>query len=458
MHGVAAVIVLTAAIYLSSGTMAPYAATDSHPLVLEPCHYLVNVDHYHFEAVYRMIRGEEPSRWTGSVVLRRLLFPVIAYPLVMAAGFLAGGLMASILLNVAAIVIFGRFVRQRIGERAAIATLWLLATYPGITYWAGLPYSYVAIVPGSLFGLILLYRVDDRPSLTDAIRSGFLLGLIFVAYDLFAFFGPAAVLLLAWRRRWRAIVPVVLGMAVPGILVAGMFAAMGVSLLNSNTANFLSVIFSYFNYERYDVEWISYLLELPLVLLSNAVYGNLVFLPFLGAVGALMLWKQKLNILALPEKTLLVAGILLFFFTNAAPPYYGWQMRGYWLARLYQPLVVVLLMVAARASQNLDSKGFRQWSVALVAAILLNASVAFGPVLMNPLAEFVYHRFYIHTPSESLLTNLQRYGRRPLGFCNPSHEWDSIKSPKTPLNRPSYMYRYPVDVNRQQPTAGTTRR
>jgi hypothetical protein len=355
-------------------------------------------------------------------------------------------------------VVFAQFVKRRIGERAAISALWLLATYPGITYWAGLPYSYVTIVPGSLFGLILLYRIDDRPSLTDVIRSAFLLGLIFVAYDLFAFFGPAAVLMLAWRRRWLAIIPAVVAMAVPSILVAGMFAAMGVSQLNSNTANFLSVIFSYFNYERYNAEWISYLLELPLVLFSNALFGNLVFLPLLAAAGAVLLRTQRLEIVTVPEKMLLVAGLLLFFFTNAAPPYYGWQMRGHWVARLYQPLVVVLLMVAARASQNLDSTRLRQWKVVLVAAILLNASVAFGPVLMNPLAEFVYHRFYIHTPSESLLTNLKRYGRRPLGFCNPSHEWDSIRSPKTPFNRPSYMYRYPKEVTLPQPAAGTARR
>ena len=171
MHAVGATVVLAVAIYLSSGTMAPYGATDSHPLVLEPCHYLVNVDHYHFEAVYRMISGEEPSRWAGSVVLRRLLFPVVSYPLVRAAGFLAGGLIASILLNVIALLVFAAFVRRRVGEGGAIATLWLVATYPGITYWAGLPYSYVAIVPGSMFGLILLYRMQDRAALQDVVRS-----------------------------------------------------------------------------------------------------------------------------------------------------------------------------------------------------------------------------------------------------------------------------------------------
>lgn len=443
MHAAGATVVLAAAIYFSSGTMAPYAATDSHPLVLEPCHYLVNVDHYHFEAVYRMIRGEEPSRWVGSVVLRRLLFPVVSYPLVMAAGFLAGGLIASILLNVAALLLFAAFVRRKVGERGGVVTLWLLATYPGIAYWAGLPYSYVAIVPGSLLGLILLYRMHDRAALEDVIRAAFLLGLIFTAYDLFPFFGPAAVIILASLRRWKAAVVAMTAMVLPGILIAVMFMAMGVPVMNTNTANYVSVVFSYLNFDRYNSEWLAYLAELPLILLSNAIYSNLVFLPLLAIAGAILLRNRRAMALGLPEKALLGAALAVFVFTNAAPPYYGWQMRGYWLARLYQPLVVVLLMIAARATEGLEGNVLGRWRLALGITVALNASVAFGPLLMNPLAAFVYHKFYVHSPPESLLINMQRYGRRPLGFCSTSHEWDGIRSPKTPLNRPAFMYRYP---------------
>lgn len=443
MHAVGAMTVLAAAIYLSSGTMAPYGATDSHPLVLEPCHYLVNVDHYHFEAVYRMIRGEEPSRWAGSVVLRRLLFPVVSYPLVRTAGFLAGGLIASILLNVIALLLFSAFVRRRAGDRAATATLWLLATYPGITYWAGLPYSYVAIVPGSLFGLILLYRVHDHAALADVVRAAFLLGLIFTAYDLFPFFGPATLIVLFASRRWIAAVVATVAMVLPGILIALMFMTMGVPVLNTNSANYLSVVFSYLNFDRYNSEWFGYLAELPLILFSNAIYGNLVFLPILAITGAVLLRNRGVVVIGLPEKALLITALAVFLFTNAAPPYYGWQMRGYWLARLYQPLVAVLLMIAGRATQSLEGSVLGRWRVALGLTLALNASVAFGPVLMNPLAGFVYHKFYVHSPPESLLINMQRYGRRPLGFCNPSHAWDGIRSPKTPFNRPAYMYRYP---------------
>ncbi|HET7707780.1 MAG TPA: hypothetical protein VFM36_16965 [Thermoanaerobaculia bacterium] len=444
MHAVGATAVLAAAIYLSSGTMAPYGATDSHPFVLEPCHYLVNVDHHHFEAVYLMIRGVESAQWAGSVVLRRLLFPVISYPLVMAAGFLAGGLIASILLNVAALLVFASFVRRRVGEGGATATLWLLATYPGITYWAGLPYSYVAIVPGSLFGLMLLYRMQERVALKDVVRAAFLLGLIFTAYDLFPFFGPAAVIVLSVARRWLAAVVATITMAIPGLLVALMFMMMGIPLSNTNTANYRSVVVSYLSFDRYSSEWLAYLAELPFVLFSNAIYGNLVFLPILAIAGAVLLRGRRGIIVALPEKALLMTALAVFLFTNAAPPYDGWQMRGHWLARLYQPLVVVLLMIAARATQSLEGTLRARWRVALGLTVALNASVAFGPILMNPLAGFVYHKFYVHSPPDSLLLNMQRYGRRPLGFCDPSHERDGISSPKTPFNRPPFMYRYPA--------------
>ena len=442
-HVVAAVVVLTGAIYLSSGTMAPYGATLAYPLVLEPCHYLVNVDHYQFEAVYRMIRGDAPSQWAGSVVLRRLLFPVISYPFVSMAGFLAGGLLASVLVHVLSLIVFAGFIRRRFGDAAAIATLWLLSTYPGITYWAGLPYSYVAIVPGSLMGLILLYRIEESPALADVLRGAFLLGLISTAYDLLPFFGPAAMIVLAARRRWLPILPAGIAMVVPGLLVAVMLSMVGVSAVNSNTANYLIVVLSYLNPDRYDSVWLAYMLELPLILVSNALYSNVVFLPLLAVAGSWVLWRRKLEIVALPEKGLLVSGLLLFLFTNAAPPYYGWQMRGYWVARLYQPLLVVLLMIVARLTHHLVGTALAKWRMAVVATVVLNASVAFGPVLMNPLAGFVYHKFYVHSPPESLLINLQRYGRRPLGFCDPSHQRDGIKDPNTPFNRPPFMYRYP---------------
>src|SRR2546430_2780964 len=62
--------VQTCALPISSGTMAPYGATLSAPLVLSPCAYLVNIDHLHHKAVFLMLDGADQSAWSFSVLLR----------------------------------------------------------------------------------------------------------------------------------------------------------------------------------------------------------------------------------------------------------------------------------------------------------------------------------------------------------------------------------------------------
>jgi hypothetical protein len=445
-----AAIVLSAAIWLSSGTMAPYAATAQYPRILEPCHYLINVDHDHFAAVSAMIAGEPPERWAGSVVLRRVLFPVVAHPLIQTMGFLNGGMIASMLLNLVAMLAFAAFVRSRIGERAAITVAWLLATYPGVTYWAGLPYSYVAIVPGSLFALMLLYRLSEATSLRDAGRAALLLGVLFTGYDLAPFFGPAALLVLMAHGRARWIVPVTGAMAFPTLLVFFMLLSMGLPLVNSNTVGYFAVLFAYLRPRELHL-WGGYLMDLPLVFLSNLVFGNLIFLPMLAAAGMVLGWRRRIAVLTWPEKALLLSALALFLFNNAAPPYYGWQLRGHWIARIYQPVFVALLIIVARITQTLTGPILRRWLAAIVIVSLANASIAFGPILMNPLAAYAYHKFYIHSPPESLFINLERFGRRPLGVCSSSHAWDNIPNPNTPFNRPRFMYRYPEEAKRGSP-------
>lgn len=445
-----AAMVMALAIWLSTGTMAPYAATAQYPRILEPCHYLINVDHDHFAAATAMIAGEPSERWAGSVVLRRLLFPIVAHPFIQTMGFMAGGVIASILLHVIALLSFATFVSRRVGERGAITTAWLLATYPGITYWAGLPYSYTVIVPGSLFGLILLYRLHDATAIRGVARAAFLLGLIFIGYDLGPFFGPAAVVVLIVRRRIAWMVAAAVAMALPTLLVFGMLLSIRLPILNANTAGYLTVLSAYLPPRELHL-WIEYLMDLPLVFLSNFVFGNLIFLPLLFVAALLVGRRLHIPLLSWPERALLLSGAALFLFNNAAPPYDGWQMRGHWIARLYQPLFVAFLVVIAQVTERLGGTPLRRWSAAVIFVIASNASVAFGPVLMNPLAAYAYHKFYVHSPPESLLVNLQRFGRRPLGFCSGSHAWDNIRNPSTPFNRPRFMYRYLDDARRRAP-------
>jgi hypothetical protein len=343
---------------------------------------------------------------------------------------------------VAAFIVFAEFVRKRVGETGAIVVAWLLATYPGITYWAGLPYSYVMIVPGSLLCFVLLYRIAESERLADAVWAGFLMGIIFTGYDLLPFFGTAAVITLLMRRRFALMIPVVIALMTPALVVALMFMAMGIPLLNSNTANSFSVASAWLHPLADLHGWIPYLATTPLVLATNFLFSNMIFLPLLFLIALLTATRRRMAVMTLVEGTLLVAALALFLFANLAPPYYGWQMRGHWLARLYQPVFPAYLMIIARLTEALGARDGARWRMALVLTAVLNASIAFGPVLLNPLAGWVYEQFYTHSAPGSLLVNMRRFGRRPLGLCSISHRWDGVKNPNTEFNRPSYMYRY----------------
>ncbi len=434
-------LVLLTAIWLSTGTMAPYGATLQYPKALEPCHYLVNVDHEQFEAVYKMVAGDNRDDWEGSVVLRRILFPIVAFPLMKLLGFLAGGVIASAIVHVIASIAFGAFIRNRFGEGAGVAVIWLLATYPGITYWAGLPYSYVTIVPGSLACMVLLYGLEESERLRDLVRWALLMGIIFLGYDFFPFFGTAAVLRLIARRRWRALLPVAVTMALPTLFVALMFLAMDVEVLNANTNNYFSAVEAYLHPLREWPLWLRYLANLPAVFASNFLFGNMIFLPLLFIVAVLIGRKVHRRVLSPVDMALIISTALVFLVNNAAPPYYGWQLRGHWMARLYQPVFPAFLLGIGRLTEVAAERSMRAWTAAVAFTVLANASIAFGPVLLNPLAAFAYQRFYIHSPAESLLVNLRRFGRRPLGVCRTSHEWDHIKAPEWDWTVSTYMYR-----------------
>src|SRR5215468_8030821 len=86
---VAAMLVLLASAWVSSGTMAPYAATLDPGVVWSqpPCDYLINIDQPHFEAAFAMLHGKPRESWEGSVMLRRILYPILALPLMSTWGF-----------------------------------------------------------------------------------------------------------------------------------------------------------------------------------------------------------------------------------------------------------------------------------------------------------------------------------------------------------------------------------
>lgn len=425
---VGAALLLTLAVWLSSGTMAPYASTYAFSTATRPCGYLVNIDQPHHEAVYQMLDGQPRARWEKSVVLRRLLFPLFAYPFMKVGGYLAGGFVASLLCQLGGLLALALHLRRRNGEAAAVAGSWLYATYPGITYWAGLPYAYVAIVPASIALYILLVRLDEerRPVATAGLAGA--MGLLFTAYDLAAFFGVAALFLLLARRRYREVPLAVAAMAVaPLASLLLLKLVFGAPLANPNTAIYGVVFHAYLHPPGLAV-WLRSVVDLPLVLLENFLFSNMLFLP----LGFLVVAALTARRLAAGEAALAAAVAVVFLFNNLAPPYEGrWQMRGDFIPRLYQPIFVTLLVYCARTLSDWRSlPGARGRLVRAVALFVLagNATIVFGPVARIPWAGTIYHLFYRHSPASTMDENLARYGRRPLGFCAPA-PWGPARTP-----------------------------
>ena len=434
-HAVLAALLLLLCIWISSGTLTPYGASIPVPNVLEPCHYLANVDHDQFVSVYRMLAGDPRESWEWSVVLRRVLFPLLAFPLVKLAGFLVGGVIASALVHVAAMLAFAIFVRRRLGFAAAISVLWLLATYPGITYWAGLPYSYVLIVPGSLLAMILLHQLREPPTPARTFLLALALGAIFTGYDLQPFFALPALFPFVIRRQFRFAWLVVLGMILPKLIIAVVFQWTQLPLQTSNTDFYLMIVGAYLSPTDLPLWW-DYLVALPRIFFSNFLFSNFVFLPILG-VAAYAIARRTIRWND-PEMLLVYSTLLVFFFNNAAPPYAGWQLRGEWIARLYQPVFVALLLFVARATSQTNN---RAWRSAIAVTVLLNFAIVSGPLTLNSAATWLYHKFYAHASPRAFLDNLKHFGRRPLGFCEQRHLEEGWNPYTNRARPPRWMFR-----------------
>ena len=355
VHFVCALIVLLVGVWLSTGTMALYGATLDSAIVTTPCHYLVNIDHGHFKAVFLMLDGASRDQWQWSVYLRRVLHPLLAYPLMKLYGFELGGVLCNVGLQVATFALFAYFLKRRFGERVAILGIWLLALYPGIHYWVGLPYSQATIVPCSLIGMMILWHLNEEHSFTTMALACLLMGMLFLAYDLFPFFGLAAILVLLVRKRLK-LVPIAAGLlALPSLVWNWILVAKyGIYFVNSSTAAYPNIIHSYLSRPDFS-QWGALLKDFPAVTFENYFFSNFLFLPvlFLALIVCGFLLRKNKDHVVVPEGALLISGLLLYLFLNLAPPYPGWQMRGMWIPRLYQPVFVALLTFSARTLGSL---------------------------------------------------------------------------------------------------------
>jgi hypothetical protein len=421
-HVIAASILMLLAIWLSSGTMYPFASTWAFPIVSKPCGYLFNQDHTAYRAAFDMLDGAPRAQWEWSIVLRRMLYPLVAFPLMKAAGFVVGGFITSLLINVAALIALALFLRGRWGDTVAITGVWLLAAYPGVTYWGALPYANAIIVPASVGLFILLTRLDEQAELRAVVRNCLAMTVLFTAYDLLPYFGGAALLLLVRRRRWRQ-VPIAAACLVSGPLIVVIALAKIAHLpwSNENTDLYGAMLRAYLHPPALGV-WLRGVASFPVVLGQVFFFSNMVFLPTLFLLVLIVLRVR----LSATEGALAIVIGLVFAFNNLAPPYpETYQMRGDYIPRIYQPLGVPLIVYCARVVGGLNTPDRAKAAIvktAFALALAANLSVAFGPIARVPWAGPVYQRFYLHSFLETMDVNLERHGRRPLGFCKPQRD------------------------------------
>ena len=408
-------------VWFSSGTMAPYAVTLPRPLIIKPCNYLVNTDQPHFESTYLMLQGAPPQQWKYSVVLRRTLFPLLAYPLMKLWGFLVGGVIASLIIQVAIFAGFVMWIRRRIGPAAAWAAIPLLATYPGIYYWAGLPYCYAAIVPASLGATMLVYELQSADSYRRVGLLSLLLGILFLAYDLLPYFAPAAMLVLAFRRKFVHAILAAALMYIPSLINKAALVHAGADLSNENSRLYNVILNAYFYPPALRI-WLRHVSDTPWSLVRVFFLSNFIFLPAMFVLAVIVnLLAPSRAAMGPAVRWILLSGLGLFLFINLAPPYKGWQFRGISVARIYQPLFAAMLVYILAVIQKTTEQHRppAKWLAAMVGVIsLINASIVFGPVTKNPLAAWTYWKFYSHAPQPMMNDNLALFGRRPLGFCN----------------------------------------
>jgi hypothetical protein len=310
----------------------------------------------------------------------------------------------------------------------------LLATYPGIYYWAGLPYSYAAIVPATLAATMIVRELETTQRLDRIALLSMALGTLFLAYDLMAYFAPAAVLVLTGRKKFRAVAAAVPLILLPTLVNNWILVRLvHVNFPNENAYIYTQILAAYRNPPEIGT-WLRHISPAPRWLVRAFFFSNFTFLPaaFLAAAVANRFTRSRTR-LGPSGRWILLVALALFLFVNIAPPNGArWQFRGDGMSRIYQPVFAAMVLFIAGVAQA--NGRWVSGPVAIAAAI--NASIVLGPLTLNPLAGWAYLKFYAHAPSPQMYRNLTTFGRRPLGVCDTSITIDNPppqrKGPKKP--------------------------
>ena len=421
-HFWGATALFLAGLYCNTGSLPPYAIT-SFPLVDPATGYTYNGDHVHFRVLFDFVNGANRSVWDHAILLRRILFPVLGWPMMRLFGFEVGGILTSLALSTAAFAASLSFLRRWIGENGAACAGWIMAVYPGAAYWAGLPYTYALIFPASLLLMLALVTLAESRDWRTLAMVSVGMGVAYLAYDLAITFLPAAFLVLCWRRRFGAAVVSTLIQIVPlALWLLALVRVFHQPLQNGNSGIYLSIL-SELTHPAGLEWWLSQAAHAPGYGSDIFFASNFIFIPALFlAVVALNPSTSRIR-MHVAEAALLLSGLAFFAVLNLAPSDSGgWEMRGNWISRLYQPIFPALVLFISRWWQDLPPvpRAVRGFLAALLAgATLGDALIVFGPILNDPwhLSRDAFYRFYDHTDAHFVYDeHLATFGRRPLGF------------------------------------------
>ncbi len=410
------VLVFIIHFWISSGNLAPYAI-NAPSLKQTACGNILNIDESNFRDTFKLLDSQK--RQEGGVVYRRMLYPLIAYPFMINFGFYYGGLLATLIIYIGTIFLIHYLCKKHFSKNIAFIANLLFVTYPGIFYWSGQPFSYVLIVPCSILSFLLLLSIKENNTLKKDLFIALCLGFLSTAYDILPFYLTASIFLLIFLRKFFTITPFIILSILPLALVVLVEQKYyKIPFNNSNVGVYANIFNAYFNLEAYQT-YLFILKKYPITLWNNFLHSNMTFIPilFLGLFlkNSIFANNQKLN-LSIASKALIFSVFLVFSFNNLAPAYEGWQMRGNWIARIYQPIFpAMVFFILKYFHKNFNIRSIA--SVFLFLTVIANTLIIWSPFadLNYPLQH--YYNFYQTKNPNSLKTNLDKFGRTPVKFC-----------------------------------------
>jgi hypothetical protein len=414
---ICALVILLVQMYVNTGTLSAYAVTLQNPFKMEG--YIVNYDYAHYQCNYNFIIGESVDKWGTGWVLRRELFYIISFPFFKLFGFYIGGILSAFVITLTSFYFFIKFIYKNIGIQSAYVAMILLSTYPGIMYWIGSPFAQVMIVPCCCWVYVIMWKMSQTDKLKKHILYLSIISLMFTAYDLFVYFYPAILLIYLKHCQWKKVFVSLPIMIIPQILIILWLKSSGATTISSaNSGLYFTITKSYFHITDFS-SWLEILELVPKILFDNFLDSNFLFLPLLFLIAFILGLFKKFALNEI-ETSILFFVLMVFLFNNLAPWYEAdFQMRGVWIARVYQPIFIVMLMYIVRFSALMaDNKPLRaNYFIGLIIlCACLNLAINVGGIFGSKLTERAWYRFYQHSPPNTMTENLKKFGVRPIGF------------------------------------------